>query len=58
VTLFVIDIWMDGYDTEEEMEEVIPDFIYECLTGSATSVKIFNIDKKRLENFVAKEISK
>jgi hypothetical protein len=37
---FVIDLWLDGYNTEEEMVEACKEFIEEQLDFSASSVKI------------------
>lgn len=37
--LFLIDLWMDGYDTEEEMEKACFEFIDEQLNMTASSVK-------------------
>jgi|GEM_PF-2580928 len=37
---FVIDLYLDGYDTEEEMEEACREFMKEQLDFSASSVKI------------------
>lgn len=37
---FIVDLWMDGYETEEEMKEACWEFIYEQLNFSASSVKI------------------
>lgn len=37
---FIVDLWLDGYDTEEEMDEACEEFIYEQLNFSASDVKI------------------
>jgi len=37
---FIVDLWLDGYDTEEEMISACEEFIYEQLTFTASSVKI------------------
>lgn len=37
---FIVDLWLDGYDTEEEMVEACKEFIYNQLNFSGSSVKI------------------
>jgi hypothetical protein len=37
---FVVDLWLDGYETEEEMTAACEEFIYEQLNFAASSVKI------------------
>lgn len=37
---FIVDLWLDGYDTEEEMNDACEEFIYEQLNFCASSVKI------------------
>jgi hypothetical protein len=37
---FIVDLWLDGYETEEEMEEACAEFIYEQLNMTASGVKI------------------
>ena len=37
---FIVDLWLDGYDSEEEMEKACEEFIYEQLNFSASSVHI------------------
>ncbi len=37
---FVVDLWLDGYETEEEMEAACVAFIKEQLDFAASSVKI------------------
>jgi hypothetical protein len=37
---FLIELCMDGYETEAEMVEACEEFIYEQLNFSASSVKI------------------
>ena len=43
---FIIEVWMDGYDSKEEMEEACVTWIEEQLDSSGTSVKII----KKLED--------
>lgn len=45
---FIVDLWMDGYDSEEEMEEACPEFIYEQLNFSASSVSIKKLNNDEL----------
>jgi hypothetical protein len=42
---FIVDLWLDGYDTEEEMIDACKEFIYEQLDFSASNVKIEMIDE-------------
>jgi hypothetical protein len=37
---FIVDLWLDGYEMEEDMEEACFEFIYEQLNFSASSVEI------------------
>lgn len=42
---FIVDLWLDGYDTEEEMIDACEEFIYEQLNFSASNVEIEKIDE-------------
>ena len=44
---FIVDLWLDGYDTEEEMIDACEEFIYEQLNFSASNVKIEKNDEDR-----------
>lgn len=44
---FIVDLWLDGYETEEEMEEACEEFIYDQLNMTASSVKVERLDKTR-----------
>jgi len=37
---FIVDLWLDGYSTEEEMIEACDEFIYQQLNFTASSVSI------------------
>lgn len=37
---FVVDLWLDGYESEEDMKEACIDFIKESLDFSASSVSV------------------
>ncbi len=37
---FIVDLWLDGYDTEDEMINACFEFINEQLNFSASSVKV------------------
>ncbi len=41
---FVVDLWLDGYETDEAMAEACEEFIYEQLNFAASSVKIERIE--------------
>lgn len=40
---FIVDIWLDGYESEEEQRKACEEFIYDQLNFSASSVKIIPI---------------
>lgn len=40
---YMVDIWMDGYDSEEEMERACEDFIHSQLDLSAGHAKITKV---------------
>lgn len=37
---FIVDLWLDGYDSEAEMEGACCEFIYEALNTTASCVKV------------------
>lgn len=37
---FIVNLWLDGYETEEEMETACLEFIREQLDMAASSVKV------------------
>ena len=41
---FIVDLWLDGYETEEEMEAACEEFIYRQLNFTASSVQIERIE--------------
>ncbi len=42
---FIVDLWLDGYDSEEEMEDACEVFIREQLDHTASSVKVEKLSK-------------
>jgi hypothetical protein len=40
---FTVDLWLDGYDSEEEMSVACEQFIYNQLNFSGSGVKIMKI---------------
>jgi hypothetical protein len=40
---FIVDLWLDGYETEEDMAEACEQFIYDQLNFSGSSVEIMKI---------------
>jgi len=40
---FIVEIWLDGYESEEEMAAACKEFIYEQLNFSASSVTVTEI---------------
>ena len=42
---FLVELWLDGYETEEEMEAACEEFIYEQLNFSASSIKITKVEE-------------
>lgn len=53
MTKFVVDLWLDGYETEEEMAKACEQFIYDQLNFSGSSVKITKIPSP---NDIAKQL--
>ena len=49
---YIVDLWLDGYKTEEEMEKACEEFIHHQLNFAASSVKITKIDKIIDETFM------
>jgi hypothetical protein len=45
---FIVDLWLDGYDTEEEMKSACKVFIDEQLDFSGSSVQVFE-EKELIE---------
>lgn len=43
---FIVDLWLDGYETEEEMEEACAEFIYEQLNFAGSGVRITKMEEK------------
>jgi len=46
VAKFIVELWLDGYDSEEEMEKACEEFIYEQLNMTASCVKITKSEKQ------------
>lgn len=44
---FIVDLWLDGYDTEEEMELACLEFIKENLDFSASSVSVTRLKEEQ-----------
>jgi hypothetical protein len=51
MTKFIVDLWLDGYDSEEEHAAACKEFIYESLNFSASSVKVTEMDKHESSEF-------
>ena len=41
---YIVDLWLDGYETEEEIEEACDEFLYEQLNMTASSVTFRKIN--------------
>jgi E3 ubiquitin-protein ligase DOA10 len=53
MTKFLIDFWMDGYESEAAMIEAAPDYIFDNLDSAGASVKVVcHIDEDNLLNEV------
>jgi hypothetical protein len=52
MAIFVIDLELDGYDTEEEMIEACGVFIYDSLNMTASSVRILEVSDKLKEDIL------
>jgi hypothetical protein len=40
---FIVDIWLDGYESEQEMADACMEFIYENLNCTASSLEVQHI---------------
>ena len=43
---FIVDLWLDGYETEEEMAEACEQFIYDQLNFSGSGVTISRVKEE------------
>jgi len=41
---YIVDLWLDGYETEEEVEEACDEFLYEQLNMTASGVTFRKIN--------------
>ena len=46
---FIVDLWLDGYETEEQMVEACQEFIREQLNFSGSSVEVELFEEKENE---------
>lgn len=46
---FIVDLWLDGYETEVEMVEACREFIREQLNFSGSSVKVELVEEEENE---------
>ena len=44
---FIVDLWLDGYETEEEMAEACEQFIYDQLNFSGSGVEITRVEEEK-----------
>lgn len=51
---FIVDLWLDGYETEEETEAACKEFIYDQLNMTASGVHIHKISDEVAEQVLAK----
>jgi len=42
---FIVDIWLDGYESEEEMTDACEEFIYDQLNFTASSVTVTRVEE-------------
>lgn len=49
---FIVDLWLDGYDTEEEMSAACEEFIYSQLNFSGSGVEITRINEDDADDAV------
>ncbi len=48
---FLVELWLDGYDNEEDRKEAEKEFIYEQLNMTASSVKVTELpDTFKIDN--------
>ena len=45
---YIVNLWLDGYDTEEQMEKACDEFIYDQLNFTASSVRVKRSDYSAL----------
>ncbi len=45
---FIVDLWLDGYDTEEEMEKACAEFIYDQLNFAGSGVTVVKLPDENL----------
>jgi hypothetical protein len=48
MSLFLVELWIDGYDSKEKMEEACIEFIEQQLNFSASSVNVSLLTNKQL----------
>jgi hypothetical protein len=49
---YIVDLWLDGYESEQEMEDACNEFIYDQLNMTASSVRIKKIDDVDIDKLV------
>lgn len=57
---FIVDLWLDGYNSEEEAEKACEKFIYEQLNFAGSGVKIKRVTEESTEEqikFLSKELN-
>jgi len=52
VPKFIVDIWLDGYESEEEMADACEEFIYDQLNFTASSVTVTRVEEGREVNII------
>ena len=48
---FIVDLTLDGYDTDEEMKEACLEFIYEQLDFAASRVKVEELKEEPVDRY-------
>ena len=49
---FLVDLWLDGYESEEEMEEACYEFISEELNMTASSVRVTKLTEEKYNDII------
>jgi Ser/Thr protein kinase RdoA (MazF antagonist) len=44
---FIVDLWLDGYEDEKELEKACLEFIYDQLDMTASQVSVTVLKKKK-----------
>jgi len=46
---FILDLWLDGYENEKDMEEACHEFIYDQLNMTASGVTFRQLESNKMD---------